>query len=111
MTARARKRWWATWSGALALGLLSLAMVAVTAVPLVAAALLPAGDVSGTDVTAGAGPSTAWRIVWALAGAVSLSVPVAVVVTARRQWLGWVLVAFAVSAVVLGVGLWTLRII
>ncbi len=86
-------------------------MVAVTAVPLVAAALLPAGDVSGTDVTAGDGPATAWRIVWALAGAVSLVVPVAVVVAARRQWLGWVLVGFAVSAVVFGVGLGALKII
>ena len=87
-------------------------MVAVTAVPLVAAALLPSGDVSGTDVTAAAtGPALGWRLLWVVLGVACLAVPLVAVWVARRKWLGWLLVTQAVSAVVLGVGLAALNVI
>lgn len=106
-----RRIWWATWPGALALGALSLVLAGVTAVPLLATALMTSTDVAGTNLTASGGAGLGWRIAYVVLGIAIFVVPVAVVVVARKQWLGWVLVLLAVSAVILGTGLWTLGII
>lgn len=86
-------------------------MVGVTAVPLASVALQSSRDISGTDVTAPDGPGVVLRVVWALAALVCLAVPLAVVILARRTWLGWLLVALVASLVVLGAGLSALGIL
>lgn len=86
-------------------------MVVVTAIPLIATATSSATDVAGTDLTASGGLGTAWRIAYVVLGLLFLAVPIAVVKVARRKWLGWVLIFFLASAVILGAGLWALRII
>lgn len=106
-----RRIWWATWPGALALGALSLVLVGMTAVPLLLVAVLPPADVSGTDLAVAVGPAVGRRIVYGILGVACLAVPVAVVVVARKMWLGWLLVLLLASAVILGVVLWTADII
>ena len=103
--------WWATWPGALALGLVSLGLVALTSVGLILVALLPPTDGSGTDVDVADGFSLAGRLTWMVIGIACLALPPAVVVVARRAWLGWTLVLLALSAFVLAAGLWTLGIL
>ncbi len=109
--ASARRVWWSTWPGALALGLVSLMMVALTAAGLFLVALLPPPDGSGTDVEVASGPSAVRRLAWIVIGVACLALPAAVVVLARRAWLGWTLVVLALSALVLAAGLWTLGIL
>ncbi len=93
------------------MGALSLALAGATAAALLVIAVMPATDVSGTDLEAINGVGLGWRIVHVALGVASLAVPVAVVVVARKMWLGWVLLLLAVSAAILGAGLWTLGII
>lgn len=107
----ASRSWWATWPGALALGLVSLPMVITTAVSLLLISVLAPTGASGTDLTEVSSPSLAWRIIWAVVGVACLALPVAVVVTARRQWLGWLLVMLALSTFALAAGLWALGIL
>ncbi len=106
-----RRIWWATWPGALALGALSLVLVGVTAISLLLVAVLPAADVSGTDLVVVNGPAVGRRVVYGLLGVAFLAVPVAVVVVARKMWLGWLLVLLVASVAILGVVLWTAGII
>ena len=103
--------WWATWPGAIALGLVSLAMVALTSVGLVLVALLPPPDASGTDVDVAGDSSLALRLAWMMLGLACLALPAGVVVVARRAWLGWTLLLLAASAFLLAAGLWTLGIL
>ncbi len=103
--------WWATWPGAITLGLVSLVLVALTSVGLILVALLPPADGSGTDVDVASGSSLAWRLTWMVIGVACLALPAAVVVLARRAWLGWMLVLLALSAFVLAAGLWTLGVL
>ncbi len=106
-----KRIWWATWPGALALGVVSLLLVGVTALPLILIALTTSADLAGTDLTASDGAGMAWRIAYVVLGIAFLTVPVGVVVVARKMWLGWVLVLLVISALILGAGLWTLGII
>lgn len=107
---RDRRIWWATWPGALAMGVVSLAMVVLTGVGLLLTALLTL-PASGTDLTTVETPAVAWRVAWAVAGAACFALPIAAVVVARRRWLGWLLVILAVSVFVLAAGLWALGIL
>lgn len=109
-TAQGRRIWWSTWPAAIGMGLVSLAMVAFTAVGLFLTALLTP-PASGTDLTTVDTPATAWRVVWAIAGAACLALPIAAIVAARRRWLGWLLVVLGISAFVLAAGLWALGIL
>ncbi len=111
MSPATKRIWWSTWPGALALGALSLVLVAVTAVTLLLGAVLTLTDVSGTDQESIGGVGLGWRIGYAVLGVGFLAVPAAVVVCARRRWLGWVLVLLGASVAVLGAGQWTLGII
>ncbi len=86
-------------------------MVSVTAVPLLVIAVVPPTDVSGAVLPPSEGMALGWRLAYSGLSLAFLTVPVAVVVVARKMWLGWLLVLLAVSAVILGVALWTLRII
>ncbi len=106
-----RRIWWSTWPGALALGLVSFLMVTVTAVPFIAAALLTSADVAGTDITAAEDFGSGWRVSYVVFGLVLLGLPAAVVVVARKKWLGWVLVLLTLSVLILGVALWALGIV
>lgn len=88
-----------------------MAMVVVVSVPLIAAALAPATDVAGTDLTASEGRGVVWRIAYCVLSLVFLVVPVAVVVVARKKWLGWVLVLLSASVVIFSAGLYALGIL
>ncbi|MEO7587076.1 MAG: hypothetical protein ABIS84_03505 [Arachnia sp.] len=100
-----RRIWWATWPGALGVGLLSLLMVLAGAVPLALFALLATSDPSGTDATVVEAPGIGLRVLWMVLAVVSLVLPVVVVVLARRRWLGWMLAALVGSGAVLASGL------
>ncbi len=106
-----KRIWWATWPGALALGVVSLVLTGVTAFPLISIALTTSADLAGTDLTTSDGGGMVWRIAYVVLGIAFLAVPVGVVVVARKMWLGWVLVLLVISALILGAGLWTLGII
>ncbi len=86
-------------------------MVAATAVGLILVALLTPADGSGTDIEVTSGSSIAWRVAWIIFGVACFALPPAVVVVARRRWLGWTLVLLTLSALVLAAGLWTLGIL
>jgi len=88
-----------------------LAMVAVTALVLIGLSVLTVPGSSGTDGTVAGGPSSARLVVWLLLGVACFALPPIVVVMARRAWLGWTLVALALSAFVLAAALWALGIL
>ena len=110
-TGRSGRRWWSTWPGALALGLVALVMVVFTAGGLVLLALLSPPDGSAMDTGVESGPSLVARVVWLLLGLAALALPVVVVVMARRLWLGWTLTLLAVCALILAAGLGMLGIL
>lgn len=93
------------------MGLVSLAMVGMTAFVLIGLSLLSSPGTPGANVAVPEGPGTLSLVVWFVLGVVCLTLPPIVVVMARRAWLGWMLVALAVSAFVLAVALWALGIL
>lgn len=105
-----RSIWWATWPGALGLGLVSFVLVQVGVVPAALFAVMTPDPSSGTDMTIEA-PSSAPRIISAVAALVFLALPVLTVIFARRKWLGWLLVALAASFAVMCWGLFQLNVL
>ena len=107
---RQRRTWWATWPGALAVGLVSLVLALPGTVTLIGTALLPAEDSAAIDVQV-SGPGLGLRIAAALGGGAALALPVLTLRWARKRWLGYVLLGLAASALAGAVGLGMLGIL
>ncbi|MFV0429934.1 MAG: hypothetical protein ACK5KO_10980 [Arachnia sp.] len=111
MRKRQRRIWWATWPGALGLGLVSMVLAGIPAAMFVYYALSAVASTAGTDAVAVEAPSVLVRLSYAVAGVIMAALPVLTVILARRRWLGYLLLALAASLVATMAGLANLGIV
>lgn len=100
----ARRIWWATWPGALVMGLVAAVLASAgTAVGLVGL-FVPVAGIEGTDQQAVAAPGWLFPLSLSLSLA-GVVLPLLTLWWARRRWAGFVLLGLCLSAVVGAVGL------
>ncbi|WP_296139386.1 hypothetical protein [uncultured Tessaracoccus sp.] len=101
-----RRPWWATWPACLAWGVLSLLAVLPAVLGWALYALYDVANTTGIDMTVDAGTApTPLRLLAVVAALASLTLPVFVTRWARKVWLGYTLLGWILSGVVLLVGL------
>lgn len=106
----ARRIWWGTWPGAVAVALGSAALAATGTVVGMVGLFIPAAGVQGTDRQEVTAPG--WLIPLSLTLlAAGLLLPVLTLLWARRRWAGFVLLGLVLSAVVGFIGLAQLGIV
>lgn len=100
----ARRIWWATWPGALVMGLCAALLASAgTAVGLIGL-FVPVAGIQGTDQQAVAAPGWLFPLSLGLVAA-GVALPVLTALWARRRWAGFVLLGLGLSVVVGAVGL------
>ena len=98
--------WWSTWLAVVCWALLVLVAVVPAVLGFAVTAFYTVDTVSGTDLSVEQGQAPAWLRGLCAVGLVgALVLPVVVARWARKQWLGWFLVGWMVTGVVLIVGL------
>ena len=98
--------WWSTWVAVAAWALLALLAVVPALLGWGITAFYTFDNAAGTDMTVDSGHTPAWlQVLCVVAMAGALSLPVFVSRWARKHWLGWFLVGWAITGVVLIVGL------
>lgn len=104
--------WWSTWLAVACWALLVLVAIAPAVLGFAVTAFYTVDTVSGTDLSVESGQPPAWLRVLCAVGLVGvLALPVVVARWARKQWLGWFLVGWLVTGVVLIIGLAMLGIV
>ncbi|MDO5678384.1 MAG: hypothetical protein Q4G35_12860 [Propionibacteriaceae bacterium] len=100
----AKRIWWGTWPGALAMGLLSLVLVLPGALAGLATFLI--GDTGAAGIDFEAATTPLWmRIFGGLAVASLAVLPALTVRWARKTWLGYLLLGLSISFVIGAIGL------
>ena len=98
--------WWSTWLAVVCWALLALVAIAPAVLGLTVTAFYTVDTASGTDLSVEQGQTPAWLRVLCAVGLVgALALPVYVARWARKQWLGWFLVGWMITGVVLIIGL------
>lgn len=100
----AKRIWWATWPGALGMGLISFALAGIGMLTGAIGLLVPPPDQTGIDFEVQTQPL--WMtLLWAAQVLAGVTLIVLTVVWARRKWAGYVLLGLGLSAVIGVVGL------
>lgn len=100
----AKRIWWGTWPGAIAMALLALILVLPGAAAGLVALLIPDTGSAGTDRAIGTTP--VWvRVFGALAVSSAVALPLLVLRWARKTWLGYLLLGLGLSLLIGAIGL------
>lgn len=98
--------WWSTWVAVCCWALLALLAVVPALLGWAITAFYTFDNAAGTDMTLESGQTPAWlRVLCVVMMVGASSLPVFVARWARKQWLGWFLVGWMITGVVLIVGL------